>query len=180
MSASMVAHSEPNANLPLRPAIASRAFSPGALLALDLGSSTGWALKPKAGPIVSGTLTLKPGRFEGGGMVFLRFGRWLSEVRASASIEGIWFEEVRAHAGTLAAQVYGGFLAALTSWSEERGIPYEGVPVGTIKRFATGKGNASKDEVIAAVRRLGFSPADHNEADALALLTWVIAKRGQA
>ncbi len=114
-------------------------------------------------------------------MGFLRFGRWLSEIRASAHLEGVWFEEVRAHAGTIAAQVYGGFLATLTTWCEERAIPYEGVPVGTIKRFATGKGNASKADVIAAVRRLGFSPADDNEADALALLHWVIAnRRGQA
>ena len=31
-------------------------------------------------------------------------------------------------------------------------MPYEGVPVGTIKRHATGKGNADKATVEAAVR----------------------------
>ena len=30
--------------------------------------------------------------------------------------------------------------------------------------------------MIEAVRRLGFSPADDNEADALALLNWAIAQ----
>ena len=30
-------------------------------------------------------------------------------------------------------------------------IPYQGVPVGTIKKHATGKGNAGKDEMIASV-----------------------------
>jgi hypothetical protein len=30
--------------------------------------------------------------------------------------------------------------------------------------------------VIEAVRRLGFNPADDNEADALALLNWAIAQ----
>ena len=54
-------------------------------------------------------------------------------------------------------------------------IPYQGVPVGTIKRHVTGKGNADKQAVIDAVRRLGFAPADDNEADALALLHWAIA-----
>ena len=46
--------------------------------------------------------------------------------------------------GTDAAHVYGGFLATLTSWCEQRAIAYQGVPVGTIKRFITGKGNADK------------------------------------
>lgn len=44
------------------------------------------------------------------------------------------------------------------------------VPPSTLKRFATGKGNASKDEVLAAVVRRYIdvcSPADNNEADAL-------------
>ena len=56
-------------------------------------------------------------------------------------------------------------------------MPYQGVPVGTIKRFASGKGNAGKDAVIAAMRARGFAPSDDNEADALALLLWAIAAR---
>lgn len=40
----------------------------------------------------------------------------------------------------------------------------------TIKRFITGKGNASKSEVIEAVKGKGFIPQDDNEADALALM----------
>jgi Holliday junction resolvasome RuvABC endonuclease subunit len=51
------------------------------------------------------------------------------------------------------------------------------VPAGTIKRHITGKGNATKEEVIAAVRAKGFSPVDDNDADALALLDWTIANR---
>jgi Holliday junction resolvasome RuvABC endonuclease subunit len=48
------------------------------------------------------------------------------------------------------------------------------VPVGTIKKHATGKGNASKAEMLAAIRALGHRPADDNEADSLALLGWAI------
>jgi hypothetical protein len=54
-----------------------------------------------------------------------------------------------------------------------------GVPVGTIKRHATGNGNANKQAVIAAVRALGFDPADDNEADALALLHWALRNGGR-
>ena len=53
--------------------------------------------------------------------------------------------------------------------------PYLGVPVATIKRHVTGKGNASKDEVVKAVRARGHAPKDDNEADALALLDWAIS-----
>ena len=69
-------------------------------------------------------------------------------------------------------------MATLTSWAELRGVPYEGVPVGTIKRFATGKGNANKDAMIAAARARGFSPADDNEADAIAILFWALETKG--
>lgn len=146
-----------------------------AILALDLGSKTGWALKQADGQIASGMVAFKPGRFEGGGMAFLRFKGWLDEVLAFAGpIKFICFEEVRRHLGTTAAHVYGGFLACLTSWCEARKIPYQGIPVGSIKKHATGKGNAGKAQIIAAMKMKGHQPADDNEADALALLYLVL------
>ena len=57
-------------------------------------------------------------------------------------------------------------------------MPYQGVPVGTIKRFATGKGNADKAAMIAAMRARGYLPADDNEADAIALLLWTTDPTG--
>ena len=84
-------------------------------------------------------------------------------------------------AGTDAAHIYGGFLAHLSAWCEERGVPYEGVPVGTIKAFVTGRGNANKAAMIAAIEARGFRPVDDNEADAIALLLWTTAPtRGRA
>jgi len=38
-----------------------------------------------------------------------------------------------------------------------------------IKKFATGKGNAGKPEMIEAAKKLGYNPADDNEADAIHL-----------
>jgi hypothetical protein len=149
------------------------------ILALDLGTSTGWALRAPDGLITSGTASFRPGRYDGGGMRYLRFTNWLTEIdRLSGPIAAIWFEEVRRHAGTDAAHVYGGLMATLTAWAELRGVPYAGVPVGTIKRHATGKGNALKAAMIAAARVRGFSPADDNEADAIALLLWAIETNG--
>ncbi len=148
------------------------------ILALDLGTTTGWALRSSDGTITSGTTGFRPQRFEGGGMRFLRFKRWLAELKdMTGGINALYFEEVRRHVSTDAAHAYGGFLATLTAWCEHRQIPYQGVPVGTIKKHATGKGNASKDDVLSAMRALGYAPADDNEADALALLRWAIASQ---
>jgi len=150
------------------------------ILALDLGTHTGWALRHRDGTTTSGSESFAPRRFEGGGMRYLRFKRWLTEVKHSADgIEAVYFEEVRRHAGVDAAHAYGGFLAHLTAWCEHHQIPYQGVPVGTIKKHATGRGNAGKAEVIAAMRAQGFDPADDNEADALALLQWALRVEGE-
>ena len=172
-------HSARDANTPACPPPASPPRLLPVLLVLDLGSTTGWAMRGSTGAIASGTAEFKPSRFEGGGMAFLRFSHWLSELNEQAGlIETVYFEEVRRHAGTLAAQIYGGFLAHLSAWAEFRDVPYQGVPVGTIKKHATGKGNADKQAMVAAMQARGFAPADHNEADALAILCWAVDTNG--
>ena len=155
--------------------------TPRCVLALDLGTTTGWAIRGHDGLITTGTASFKPGRYDGGGMRYLRFTNWLTELdRLSGPISAILFEEVRRHAGTDAAHVYGGLMASLTSWGELRRVPYEGVPVGTIKRHATGHGNAPKQAMIVAARARGYSPADDNEADAIAILHWALENQGGA
>ncbi len=163
-------------------------------LALDLGTTLGWAACSPNGNVTSGTVNFKNRRFEGGGMRYLRFNNWLAEIDALflRGIGVVYFEEVRAHRGTDAAHVYGGLMSILTSWCEAKKIPYEGIPIGTIKRFATGRGDAPKDNVdlakrnakakasgralypgksmTAAVQSWGYNPHDNNETDALALL----------
>ena len=49
-------------------------------------------------------------------MRFLRFKRWLTELKAHADgIDALHFEEVRRHVSTDAAHAYGGFLATWAS-----------------------------------------------------------------
>ena len=38
------------------------------ILALDLGTTTGWALRGHGGLFTTGTASFKPGRYDGGGM----------------------------------------------------------------------------------------------------------------
>lgn len=146
-----------------------------AILALDLGTKTGWAVL-SIGKAVSGVQDFSPRhRNDGGGMRYLAFQRWLTVVHQDVGgIKEIYFEEVRRHRGTDAAHVYGGFMAFLTAWCDERNIPYQGVPVGTIKKHATGKGNANKEAMVAAIEAKGRQVQDHNEADALWLLSYAV------
>jgi crossover junction endodeoxyribonuclease RuvC len=71
-----------------------------------------------------------------------------------------------------------GGIVRLTLW--QRRIPYVDIPPASLKRFATGKGNASKDEVLAAaIRRFEFEGSNNNEADAWILRQMALAFYGQ-
>lgn len=143
----------------------------GVILALDLGSILGWAIRSRGAGIVHGTVEFRNGRFEGGGMRWLRFTKWLQAMHDEhGPLAAIYFEEVRRHKGVDAAHAYGGFLSHLTAWCEEKQIPYLGIPVGTIKKHATGKGNSGKPAMVAAMKARGFEPQTDNDADAIAVL----------
>lgn len=92
-------------------------------------------------------------------------------------VSEIYFERVRAHDGQIAGMLYGAFYGALHLRAEQCDVPIYGVPVQHIKKFATGRGNASKKAMVAALVKAGFqsivSPGgvdNDNIADALALL----------
>jgi len=144
------------------------------ILALDLGTQTGWAIY-KNGQIVSGSKSFKIKIGNGVGIRYLRFRRWLDALRKEHGIiNEVYFEEVRRHKGTKAAHCYGGFQGILTMWCEEWMIQYQSVPVGTIKLFAAGKGNASKEMMIDAALECGYDVVDDNQADAIHLLRYSI------
>lgn len=148
------------------------------ILSLDLGTKTGWAFRGASGELLSGMKPFTPTRFEGGGMRYFKFNAWLTDVFAGMMTpDYVVFEEVRRHLSTDSAHAYGGFLATLAMWCELRKIPYQGVPVGTIKKFATGSGSADKETMIFSALTWGCDPEDDNEADAFCLLYWAMKER---
>lgn len=144
------------------------------VVAIDPGTSCGYAWTDDylVRSAQGGVWELRPNRHEGGGMRYLRFGRYFDELlEAPPGPCVVVYEEVRRHMGTDAAHVYGGILAVLQAKCEERGVAYMSVPVGTIKKRATGKGNAAKDAIVeAASAAFGEPIIDDNHADALWLL----------
>lgn len=139
-------------------------------LAFDLGTKCGWAILDGRGKRQSsGVLNLKPTPHEGKGMRVVRFQNALPELLACGP-RVVAFELVARHAGTTAAHVYGALMGALQAACERAEVPYVGIPVATIKKHATGKGNAGKALMMSsAVRRWGLGTwgQDDNEADAL-------------
>jgi crossover junction endodeoxyribonuclease RuvC len=145
------------------------------VLSLDLGTVCGWCLGTP-GSHVSGTWNLKPDKYEGGGMRYLKFRQKLDEIAKSVEISQVVYEAVRKHRGTDAAHIYGGLMGCLTEWCEFNGIPYEGVPVGTIKKHWTGNGAATKEMMLAECEEREIVVSDDNEADAVALHDYIVTK----
>jgi len=142
-------------------------------IGIDPGTRCGWAVLDEGGQrVASGTWDCSVRRGEGAGFRFVRFERVLRELLDAYPGSTLGYEEVRRHAGVDAAHVYGGIRAHLQRLCEERGVPYCPIPVGTVKKLATGKGNADKDAMVAAAAsQWGVQVEDDNEADAL----WIAA-----
>ena len=67
-----------------------------------------------------------------------------------------------------------GGVIRLTLWQRRK--PFAEVPPAVLKKYATGKGNADKDAMLAAaIRRFGFEGDNNNAADA-----WLLRAMGQA
>lgn len=126
-------------------------------IGIDPGTSCGWAVLDQNGNrIASGTWNLQPRKSDGAGMRYVRFEQNFKEL-LNAYDGLVAYELVAAHKGTDAAHIYGGIVASITRLCEEAGRDYCGVPVGTIKKIATGKGNASKNAMLdPAIERWGW------------------------
>ena len=136
------------------------------VLAIDLGSQkVGWAYLDGDQLLAVGVWRLTSPRDRSQGVRWLVLDRNLRDIVnvSRLQIDLVAFEEVMNHTGrgkkgkpvfhVKAAHAYGGAKAHLTRWCEENGFEFTSVPVGNIKRAATGKGGGkgtSKDAVMKA------------------------------
>lgn len=139
------------------------------ILGLDLGTSCGYAycfidkestVKPR---IYAGQLDLSAGPYDSGAIRFIKLRHFLAAIKPDL----VAFEDVKytpantgfqsvgaiiARAAT-ACEWFGALKATMATWCEARGIPSTGIPIGTIKKRATGKGNANKVDIITACNK---------------------------
>jgi Holliday junction resolvasome RuvABC endonuclease subunit len=139
------------------------------ILGLDLGTSCGYAYcfidkestaKPR---IYAGQLDLSAGPYDSGAIRFIKLRHFLAAIKPDL----VAFEDVKytpantgfqsvgaiiARAAT-ACEWFGALKATMATWCEAKGIPSTGIPIGTIKKRATGKGNANKVDIITACNK---------------------------
>ena len=151
------------------------------ILALDLATKTGWACnqpyetgKPT---IISGVQIFDVKRGESPGMRFLRCRGWLNEINDLVMPDVIAYEQAH-HRGGAATACGVGLVTVVLEFAAQHKIEITSVHSATLKKWATGSGRASKDQMIEAVIRKGHQPQDDNEADALLLLYYTIESLG--
>jgi Holliday junction resolvasome RuvABC endonuclease subunit len=145
------------------------------LLALDLGTSTGWAVSIPEMGVESGTQIFDVKRGESPGMRFFRFRRWLVDMIENSRPELIVFE-IPHHRGGAATDVLVGMKTHIEEICAEAGIEHQGIHFSSLKKFATGSGRALKKDMIVAAKKL-FPYQDiktDDQADALCVLAWAI------
>ena len=140
------------------------------LLALDIATKTGWKTAT-----ASGTWDLTPNKGESSGMRLIRFRAKLIEIIKAENIRIIAYERP-AGFHKQALIIAGELIGVLKTVAEEHHIHLACYSATEIKKFATGKGNATKEEMIKAAQKKGYNPQDDNEADAIHLYDLAINK----
>jgi len=146
------------------------------VLAIDPGSTCGFAVGCDALVATSGTWDLTPRRGESPGVRYLRLRARLNDVLAGyPDLKLVVYEQAH-HRGGAATEYAAGVATDIQSWCAEHGIEHATLHSATVKKHATGKGNAKKPALIAAaLARFGRRMPDDNEADALWLLdAWLV------
>ena len=137
------------------------------MLAIDPGTRCGWAHSCGA----SGTWDLSVRPDESSGMRLIRLRGKLNLIYEAHRFGLLVYEAARNMEHGPAIRVSGEIQGQLKVWCEDHKLDYRGYSPGEIKKFATGKGNAGKDQMLAAAKsRLDYQGHSHDEADAIWIL----------
>lgn len=79
-------------------------------------------------------------------------------------IDAVFYERPFAR-GDDATRCLWGLAGLIEATATNAGFPVVDMPPGTIKRWATGKGNATKEEMIGAAQIMGYDGTNEHEAD---------------
>jgi hypothetical protein len=150
------------------------------VLGLDLGTKTGYAMSLNDGRLSLGTWKLKtPTAKEKQARMNRRCDPRVGELfKLLCNLPEprlVIFEDVQFASTTLQCQLWAGLRSSVwLAFGRNPAVIVECVPVGTLKKFATGHGGATKEMMEVAFKALGFSTIglDDNAIDAYFLLRW--------
>lgn len=162
-------------------------------IALDLGTKTGYAMT--CGMVLAaGSWTLASPKFLATesklrmdrrlDIRIPRLYKALMDTYAVKPLDWIFFEDVQFSSTTKQTQLWASLRAAVWLFADHHKVNVECCPVGTLKKFATGYGGASKGQMLIAahqkyasqIRELESTGVklDDNAIDAIHLLSWGI------
>jgi len=147
------------------------------ILALDLGTKTGWASYFSHEPIApthivsSGVQKFTVPRGTNPDVRLLRFRKWLEDLCLLKRPKVIAYELPHMRGG-YSTQFLQDMMSILKVFCLDHDILYMSVHSGTLKKHATGSGNASKEEMVLTAEQRYGKVQDDNQADALHILAW--------
>lgn len=169
------------------------------LIALDMATATGWAVRKPDGTVLHGAKAFPRARGETEGAQFMRFRAFVGSLLVMCDAPGprplIAFERPHQRGGA-ATDLAAGWRAVVLEEQAKHGLEVMTVASSTLKKHATGCGKAHagkiKDakarraEMKAAMKRaaarrwkLEHEPESDDEADALCVLSWVLEQIGE-
>lgn len=161
------------------------------ILALDLGSTTGFAYGTGQCPIIDSRTWATDAELKAmrlcrldrrGDIRVIRFFDWLTSLHNECKFDAVVFEDVKFVRSQAQAHLWASFRT--TVWLAFPSTHIECVDVGTLKKFATGHGGADKALMSAALHRgyssLWNSRLDDNAIDAVWLWVWAKQNLGRA
>ena len=141
------------------------------VLGLDFGKHTGFAVINEKGELVhKELLSMSSHKGERAYKLFHKINSWCMFNQGAIAYERLDFIK-----GKSWQQMYYGFLAIAELLACEYNIPCYGVPVGTLKKHATGIGNCAKELMIQSANKkydLSLLKKDHDIADAIWVADW--------
>jgi len=148
------------------------------ILALDTATQTGWALQADhlVDKVMHDTLDLKKYanmKKYHTGRRHLEFQEFLTGILERDKIDLVIKEQgFFATSQAKAAKLLYGFHAVTEMVCCRFEVEVVDLHSATLKKYTTGDGRASKEDMIDAMIKIGYDPKTDHEADALALLTY--------
>jgi len=118
-------------------------------------------------------------------MLYMEYRRWLSQIMLPIHAEKkpkpfdlIVYEESH-QKGQAAREMLTNMTGRIQEIAAAKKIEYVGIPASTLKKNMTGKGNASKEDMMKiAAKFLGRVCEDDNEGDAICMAMWAWKQYG--
>jgi Holliday junction resolvasome RuvABC endonuclease subunit len=144
----------------------------GAVLALDLGTHCGFALRKESRVVKSGENTFDKKKDDDDGERLFRYLQWLRYEVRSNNVKLITYEEVNFVSSQLQHRLWCGWMTSTLLVAKIEKVAVRGFATNVVKLAASGHGAAGKPRMMAAAKShfgLGVLP-EENEADALCVL----------